>query len=165
VASWTSTRTWVRRASEGLAAVAIGTSLVMLYWADPGWSCDISTALTLAKMTPEERASFEAAGYSYETKAAAAREREIGPGDVVAFTDVYAFPSLLWNEQFSNKVVYLQSGGGDSFLSRCDTINAKWVVATTGTPEFQALRSHPDRWSEVGYMTKNQEWMAFRRVN
>jgi hypothetical protein len=164
VASWSSTRTWVRRASEGLAAICIGTSLMMLYWADPGWSVDIPTAFTLAKMSPRERASFEAAGYVYESKTAAAREEELGPGDVVAFTDTNAFPSLLWNEQFSNVVTYIQSGGGESFLSRCDTINAKWVVATAGTPEFQALKSHPTQWAEVGYMCKQQDWMAFRRV-
>jgi hypothetical protein len=115
-------------------------------------------------MSPRERASFEAAGYVYESKTAAAREEELGPGDVVAFTDTNAFPSLLWNEQFSNVVTYIQSGGGESFLSRCDTINAKWVVATAGTPEFQALKSHPTQWAEVGYMCKQQDWMAFRRV-
>jgi hypothetical protein len=164
VANWTSTRTWVRRASEGLAAVTIGTSIIMLYWADPGWSVDIGTAMTLAKMSPLERASFEAVGYAFDSKVVVAREEEIGPGDVVAFSDMNAFPSLLWNERFSNLVVYLQSGGGESFLSRCDTLNAKWVVATTGTPEYQTLKSHPTLWSEVGYMCHQQEWVAFRRV-
>jgi hypothetical protein len=165
IANWTSTRTWIRRASEGLAAVTIGTSLIMLYWADPGWSVDISTAFALAKLTPLERAAFPATGYVFDSNVAAARESEIGPGDIVAFTDINAFPSLLWNERFSNSVVYIQSGGGDSFLSRADTTNAKWVLATTGTPEFQALKSHPGRWAEVGYMCKQQEWIAFRRVN
>jgi hypothetical protein len=165
IGSWVGSRRVFRRLSEALAAVTIGSSMMALYWADPGWSVPVGSAIDLAKQSPEERASFEPVGYVYESKAVVAREAEIGPGDVVVFTDVYAFPSLLWNEHFSNQVVYLQSGGGDGFLSRVETANAKWVVAVEGTPEYNALKSHGARWNQVGYMTKNQAWMAFRRVD
>jgi hypothetical protein len=165
VAAWSGSRPWTRRVSDALAAIAIGTSMVMLYWADPGWSITIESARTLAKMTPLERASWESISYSFESKAAAAREAELGPGDVVAFTDEYSFPSLLWNEKFSNNVVYVQSGAGDSFLSRLDSAGAKWVAATPGMPDFRTLKSHPTRWQEVGLMSKGPPWTVFRRVD
>jgi hypothetical protein len=164
VAAWSGSRRWTRRASDALAAIAIGTSLVMLYWADPGWSITIDSARKLARMTPAERASWESVGYSFETKAAAAREEELGPGDVAAFTDEYSFPSLLWNEKFSNSVVYVQSGAGDSFLSRLDSVGAKWVATMSGMPDYRTLKSHPTRWQEVGFLSRVPPWIAFRRV-
>jgi hypothetical protein len=164
VAAWSGSRTWTRRASDALAAIAIATSMVMLYWAFPGWSISIDAAGKLAKMTPGERATWESIGYSFEAKAAAAREAEIGPGDIVAFTDEYTFPSLLWNEKFSNSVVYVQSGAGDSFLSRLDSVGAKWVAATPGTPDYRTLKTHSAHWQEVGLMSQSPAWTVFRRI-
>jgi hypothetical protein len=165
VAAWSGTRRWTRRASNALAAIAVGTSMIMLYWAEPGWSVTIDSAKKLWDMTPEERASWESISYSFESKAAAAREEEIGEGDVVAFTDVHTFPSLLWNERFSNSVIYIQSGMGDSFLSRVDSVGAKWIASTPGTVDYQTLKSHPTRWEEVGLMSQSPPWVVFRRVD
>jgi hypothetical protein len=165
VAAWSGTRQWARKASDALAAIAIGTSMIMAYWADPGWSVTLDAARELSRMTPEERASWESIAYSFESRAAQAREAEIGAGDVVAFTDEHTFPSLLWNEKFSNMVVYLQTGSGDGFMSRLDSINAKWVAVTPGMPDYQTIRSHPDRWQEVGLMSRDPQWVAFRRLD
>jgi hypothetical protein len=165
VAAWSGTRSWTRKASNALAAIAIGTSMIMLYWADPGWSVSIDAAMQLAKMTPEQRATWESIAYSFESKAVAAREAEIGSGDVVAFTDDHTFPSLLWNEKFSNTVIWVQSGRGESFLARVDSTGAKWIAATPGTPDYQTLNSSPDRWQQVGLMSQSPQWIVFRRVN
>jgi hypothetical protein len=164
IAAWSGTRRWTRGVSDALASVTIGTSMIMLYWADPGWSVSFDAAMKLAELTPRERASWEAVDYSFESKAAAAREAEIGEGDVVAFTDVHTFPSLLWNEAFSNSVIYIQSGMGDGFLSRVDSAGAKWIASTPGTPDYQTLKAHSERWQEVGLMSQSPPWVVFRRV-
>jgi hypothetical protein len=164
VAAWSGTRRWTRRASHALAAIAIGTSMIMLYWADPGWSISIDSAMKLAKMTAEERASFESIAYSFESKAAAAREQEIGPGDVVAFTDDHTFPSLLWNEKFSNNVVWVQSGRGEGFLARVDSVGAKWIASSPGSLDYQTLSAATDRWEQVGLMSQGPPWVVFRRL-
>jgi hypothetical protein len=165
VASWSGTRRWTRGASDMLAIITIATSMCMMYWAEPGWSVPVESAFKLMDMTPRERASWESIGYSFESKAAAAREVEIGPGDIVAFSDIHTFPSLLWNEHFSNSVIYVQSGMGDGFLSRVDSTGAKWFVSTPGTADYQTLKSHPDLWQEVGLMSQSPPWVAFRRVH
>jgi hypothetical protein len=165
VAAWSGTRRWTRGVSDALAVITVGSSIIMLYWADPGWSVSLESAEKLVHMTPEERASFESIGYSFESKAAAAREAEIGEGDVVAFTDTHSFPSLLWNEKFSNIVIYVQSGMGDGFLSRLESTGAKWVASTPGTMDYQSIKSHPTRWEEVGLMSQSPPWAVFRRID
>jgi hypothetical protein len=162
LANWSGTRPRLARMSEGLAAVAIATSLMMLYWCDPGWSVTFDQAMMLARWTPEQRAAWEAIGYSISTQAAAARDRELGPGDVAVLSDSAVFPSLLWNEKFSNRVVWVPSGG-DSFLRACDDLHAKWATGTPGSPELAALRGARDRWEEVGEMSMSPKWYAFRR--
>src|SRR5262249_47053470 len=105
--AWASGPRATRRIAEGVAAATIITGLVTVWWAKPGWGLDIAGTLDLASRPEWERATLPPAGWSIAPEVAAARERELGPGSVVVFSDDVTFPSVLWNEHYTNRLLYL----------------------------------------------------------
>ena len=114
-------------------------------------------------MGPTSRAAFGWQWHTVPSETAAARERELGKGDVVIFTDEYTFPSVLWNERYSNRVVYVPFRNENEFFRSASELNAKWITAISGTREYEALHGRPNDWEEVGVMSITRSWMAFRR--
>jgi hypothetical protein len=163
IAVWAGGRPGMRLFDEGASAIMIMTSIMMLYWSDPGWGLNYDQGKELAGMTAKERACYAWAWHTVTGPGAEARERELGPGDVVVFTDNNTFPSILWNERYSNRVVYVPFRDPEDFLRRVAEKNAKWVVSWPGTGEIEALRSRPNDWEEVGVLARTQNWTAYRR--
>jgi hypothetical protein len=163
VAAWAAARLRTQLLGEGAAAVTIVSGIMMLAWADPGWSLTYRQATDLAEMPAPERATYNWLWHTVPTATAVARERELGPNDVVIFTDQYTFPSILWNERYSNRVVYVPFNSTEDFLARAAAVNAKWATAPAGTPEFQALHDASKDWEEVGQISITRAWTAFRR--
>lgn len=163
-AAWGASRSRLRRFGEGALGAAIVVSLMFLWWADPGLG-GLSHALVAgaAQLPPDQRATYDWPMYPVPTKTALAREHELRKGVVVAFTDTNTFPSLLWNDHFSNLVVYVPFEGPEAFDRRLVEVNAHWAVAVPGTAEFAALRAASDKWEEIGLMTSTEAWTAFRR--
>jgi hypothetical protein len=154
------------RLGDAVASVTILTSLASLWWAQPGWGFDISSALEFAKLAPERRAVHAAAEWSIDDPAAEARERELGPGAVVAFTDDVVFTGELWNEHYSNRLEYVPGDLGDQgALDRLEQIHARWFTVGPQSTLYGAIRAHPERWQEVGRVARTlNPPIAFRRV-
>jgi hypothetical protein len=164
-ACWGAARKGFERVAEALVGFAIVTSLMMLIWAEPRWSVTFAQALQLARLPAEERAATSLIYWTIAPDVARARDRELGEGDVVAMTDEYRFPSLLWNERMSNAIVYVPSSNGDDLLRGLEQVKAKWVTVQIKSGRYQALKAHPERWQEIGKANANEPpIMAFRRV-
>jgi hypothetical protein len=158
------TGAWVR-VREGVTATVIVTSLLLFYWAGPGWGMGWSTVKALWHLSPHERAGMHVMEYLPEAKVVAARETELGRGDVVAWSEGILFPGELWNERYANKVVWIPSSlGTEKMLARADEIGAKWYVVSGYSAENSVLKSRPG-WQEIGQLsTTAPAMMAYRRV-
>ena len=154
------------RLGDGVASVAIITSLASLWWAQPGWGFDIPSALEFANLPPARRATHAAAEWSIDDPVAEARERELGPGAVVAFTDDVVFPGHLWNEHYSNRLVYVPGElGAQGALDRLEQIHARWFTVGPQSELYATIRAHPERWQEIGRACRTlNPPIAFRRV-
>jgi hypothetical protein len=115
----------------------------------PAWDVPIATALELARLAPEERVHAQVSQNLLPAHASRRREERIGPGDVVAFDERISFLGNLWNEQMSNRVVFVPCAGRESWAERVEALGAAWAVAGRGGPCEQALRSREGRWREI----------------
>jgi hypothetical protein len=150
---------------EAFTSIAIMTSLMMLWWAEPGWITHFSTALYLAHQSPNERAAFHSAEYGMARETALARDAELGRGDIAAYAATVLFPGLLWNETFSNRIQYFPPGADAADLvDRVEASGAKWLAVGSGSAEWQILTTRTARWQEVGVAsTTGPPSIAYRR--
>jgi hypothetical protein len=163
-AAWGVSRSSTRRFGEGVLGAALLISIMMLWWAEPGLAgTSYDKVMGAAKLSVAGRAAYDWPMYAVPTRTAQARERELGPGTVVAFADTGPFPSVLWNDHFSNRLVYVPFTDPAAYRRSLIEAGAKWAVAVPGTGEHAALRAATDEWEEVGLMTTTDSWTAFRR--
>jgi hypothetical protein len=156
---------WLR-VREGVLGAVVFISWVLMYWATPGWNISWATTKDLMRMTTLERACAHVQDFLPEPKTAKAREEEIKQGDVVVFGDGNLFPALLWNEHYSNRVVWIPSSlGPEAMLARAEQLHAKWFVASSYSAELRVLKAPGSRWQEVGQLsTTSPAMLAFRRL-
>ncbi|HEV3194407.1 MAG TPA: hypothetical protein VGY54_28115 [Polyangiaceae bacterium] len=166
VIGWATGYARAPRLGDGVASFTIIASLVSLWWAQPGWGMDIQTALEFAKLPADRRAAHAPAEWAIDDPVAEARERELGPGAVLAFTDDVAFPGQLWNENYSNRLEYVPTElGPQGALERLEQIHARWFTVGPQSALYSTIRAHPERWQEVGRATRTlNPPIAFRRV-
>ena len=151
---------------EAFTSIVIMTSLMMLWWAEPGWITHVPTAIYLAHQTPAERAAFHSADYTMARETALARDTELGRGDLTAYANTCSFPGLLWNESFSNRIQFFPPNPDpDEFIDGVERSGAKWVAVGAGSPEWQTLTNRTTKWQLVGYAsTTGPPSVAFRRT-
>jgi hypothetical protein len=151
------------RLADGVCSVAIVCFLINLDWAHPGWGVDWRGALAYAQESRLERAGSPPSSWSISAPVGVARERELKAGDVVAYTDEVAFPGELWNETYSNVLVYVPEAEPPEFLDRLASSRAKWVEAAPGTSAFRALEESPE-WREIGLASRNPPSSMFENA-
>lgn len=165
--AWLSSRFGRRHAlGLGAASCALLTNIAMWSWSDPGWGpkgivAGPSDVLALFAKPARDRAGMSPV---HDPDMVRARDRELGPGDLVVWTASCVFPSLLWNERFSNVLVFRPDTvpPGD-LLDEAERMNAKWIVVTGATAD--AARSRSDRWQRVGLTHRNHSPSdIFRRI-
>jgi hypothetical protein len=162
--AWLGGRPRWHRFGEGAVAAAIALSIMAMTW--PGFFMGVSDA-TLGRLLhsgPATRATIPTMGWGMPEAVMAARERELGDGDLLVFTDDVNFPALLWNERFSNRIEYVPFTDAAGFLAKLDALHAKWVVVRPGYPSSNAVLSKPAAWAEVGDATLGYVTKAYRRV-
>jgi hypothetical protein len=163
-AVWTTAASGLRIFRDGALGAALIASIILLTWADPRWGIPVGDVISLARKPAGERAVYHWLMYTVPMETGRARETELGRGDVVTFTDNYTFPSILWNERFTNRVVYVPYGGdGDAFLGRLRSVNAKWTTTLAGSSEYAVLTAASSEWEKVGLISITSNWTAFRR--
>jgi hypothetical protein len=160
---WLSQQLRARGLSTMLASAALVTHLLVAYWSKPGWQYDTPAITQMLKSSARERA---ATSLLLVKSTALARDRELGPGDQVVWSDDLPFPSLLWNETFSNRLVYGPSLDANAYLDRAERIGAKWVVVGVGSLAAQRIIERSDRWQLVGgvHAHSQQPCYAYRRL-
>ena len=87
-----------------------------------------------------------------------AREKELKAGDVFAF-DYIDYYALIWNNDYSNKALWLQSTDP---LGEAERANAKWVYTRGGTTLFTQLSGNT-RWELIGPLESESQGSVWRR--
>ncbi len=161
---WVLGRPRLRPLGHGVIGALIVTNLISLVWAKPGWEVPFDRARALAQMDPGERAAQKMNKVMGNPETIRALDREMGPGDVIAFTNDFGFPAVLWNEDFENRLVYVpMDRGSDAWLEALDAAHVRWVVVRQSRPEYEDLLRHPLLWQRVGNTSDVN--VAFRRTS
>jgi hypothetical protein len=162
--AWLTGRPGRERLGESAAAAVLLMSIMMFWWTPPPrWWFTPSQLVTLAKASPVEREVDRDLGAPTVRGPGLARERELGPGTLLVFSDRYSgYPSIFWNREFSNRILYLRMG--PDFLARAARAGATWIFVLEPGIQAQA-RAPGSGWEEVGPLNGiNGGGLAFRRV-
>lgn len=172
LALWVLAAAWLgtarrRLLAEGLVGALVLGGLVTLYWSEPAWDVPRSRLRQLRALSADERAVAQDGIFTLmPTETARARERELGPGDLLVFSR-HPFVGLLWNERFSNRVELidpLRHRGAD-WVEEAVARGAEWAVVEGRSSLAMLLRESP-AWDEVGPADGSREpTVAFRRTS
>ena len=135
---------------EGAAAAAAVASVLAFLWVKPRWWWLPSELIKLAAVPYPAREATPAASISTDidrhsgsaitTDVGVDREK-LKPGEITAYGDNVQFPALLWNNTFSNKVVYVH--GGTGYFDRVNAMGARWVYCRNGIPSAPSSPPRP----------------------
>lgn len=165
VAWFTRRSAWQRLEEPAVAAVLI-TSLMMFWWTpEPSYYTSPRRLAALMKASPLEREVDRDLGAPTIKEVGLAREKELKAGTLLVFNDHYAgYPSLFWNEHFSNRVKYIRASGS-AFLDRAAKEGATWVFLAATDPTLSTARAPGSGWQEIGELNPWIPGFAFRRVS
>ena len=168
--AWLVSRWRTTRLSDDTALVASVGSLIMMSWAPTKhefvylypaaqvWQW-LKTPYPLRELqdigTPENPKLLVS---PVNTATGLARERELKAGAVIGF-DYIDYMSLLWNNDYSNKVVWL---GGNDPLAEAEQAGAVWIYTRGGTPLFSQIYANP-RWELIGPLESESQGSVYRR--
>ena len=133
LAAWFTARpAWEHLAEPAVSAVIL-MSLMMIWWMPaPSVFFTPERLLALAHASPLQRELDKDLGAPTLLAPGLAREKELKPGTLLVFNEHYsAYPSLFWNETFSNRIQYIK--GGPGFLDRAARAGATWISSARKT--------------------------------
>jgi hypothetical protein len=165
LAAWfTHRRSWAALEEPAVSAILV-TSLMMFWWApEPRYYLSPERLVQLAHASPLARELDQNLGSPTVTASAFAREKELGPGTLMVFDEHYSgYPSLFWNNTYSNRIQYLR--GGPDFLKRAREAGATWINLSPQDPNLAVARQPGSGWQEVGQLNLYVASYAFRRVD
>jgi hypothetical protein len=171
--AWLAGRRFFRGAGEGIAGALAAMSLVSFFWMTPRTWLWGSEATAFAKI-PYPRREFTPAssisptleiwnGSPVTTDVGLAREKELGPGKVLAFSEDFgAYMALFWNNTFSNMALYIPPG--PDYLDRLWKSPATWAYCATGDLSCSSLFRPGSGWELVGRLDVENHGSVFRRA-
>lgn len=155
----------LRRGGRDLALIAFTMQLsaaIMTYWADSipsrAWVLSWKQMAQLVRTPSPLREVSKVSSAVYESTGLA-RERELGPGDVVGYDESILLPGFLWNNAFSNRCIWLDDRYDP--LGQAERLGAKWVATGKGTLLARQVAAAPERWELVGSYNGGPD--AYRR--
>jgi hypothetical protein len=151
------------RFHEGAVAAALVLTIVPMIWTGWFFGMDFKGVSTLLRSSARARATQNVADFQMPPETARAREGELGPGELVVFTQEMAFPGVLWNHRMSNRVEYVEFTAAPPFLAEIEGRHPKWMVVGAKSPAYAALAAQPAAWEYVGVACKQDQTVAFRR--
>ena len=171
--SWAGGRPRFERLAEGAVATAIIGAIIAFCWTTPRWWYTPSELVKLARVPYPDREVTPSAMISPTLGLASAsgipfelgtiREKTLGAGATLAFDDIDgSFIALFWNNNYSNRVVYVPSGPG--YLERVEQARAIWLYCNYGDPVYAELRKPDSGWIELGPLNIERWGVIFRRA-
>ena len=162
--AWLTRRAAWERLGDAALAIVVVTSLMMFWWQpEPRWYFTPERLEALARAPALNREVDRELGAPTSLVAGLAREKELGRGKLLVFDEQYCgFPSLFWNNTYSNRVQFMR--GGPTFLARAAEAGATWVFLSASDSSLSAARAPGSGWQEVGDLNPINLGYAFRRV-
>lgn len=153
-----------KRLREGVLVAGIALSIVPLYWTR-GWyfGMNVDHISELLRRPASDRESMNGEDWDIPERVAKLRERELGPGDRVAFTQEILTPGTLWNFRFSNVVSMVAFENSTQFSAALAAFDPKWVVVADKGAARHALDQRAGTWEYVGPATTIDDGAIFRR--
>jgi hypothetical protein len=148
---------------EGAIASTLIMTIVPMFWTDWLFGVDLPGIFALARRSPAERATMHFAPFQMPPEVARARERDLGPGDLLVFTQEMAFPGVLWNHSMSNRVEFVAFKTAEGFVAELEQRRPKWVVVGGNSEARTLLARRPTEWELVGLACRQDGTMAFRK--
>jgi hypothetical protein len=151
------------RFHEGAVASTLLLTMIPMVWTGWFFGTDVKGLSTLLRTSAKDRTTLHFQDFQMPSETARARERELGPGDLVIFTQEMAFPGVLWNQKMSNRVEYLEAKGAPTFLAEIESRHPKWIVVGAASAARSAIVTQTATWEYVGPACKQDQTVAFRR--
>lgn len=139
-----------QRLEEGVLGAMLVLNALTILWAVPAWDVTVAEALELSRMSLEERNLADTSHCLLPADTRRRRDQDLQAGDVAIFTDEIGFVGNLWNDDFSNRVLYVPYESRDRFLERLDEANAEWAYVRSDSSEASILRNATTRWQPLG---------------
>ncbi|MBN8611701.1 MAG: hypothetical protein J0L92_13995 [Deltaproteobacteria bacterium] len=139
-----------QRLEEGVLGAMLVLNALTLLWAVPAWDVTVREALELSRMSLAERNLADTSHCLLPSDTRRRRDLDLQAGDVAIFTDDIGFVGNLWNDDFSNRVLYVPYESRAQFLARLDEVHAEWAYVRSDSTEAGVLRSATDRWQPLG---------------
>jgi hypothetical protein len=151
------------RFHEGAVVGALLLTLVPMVWTDWFFGLSRSDITALRHASAAERATMNTQAFQMPRDVARARERDLGPGDLVVYTQETSFLGALWNHAMSNRVAYVEYRSPAAFLAEIDRLDPRWVVVGDKSPARVALEGRSGAWELVGAAVQQDRTVAYRR--
>ena len=147
------------RLREGLLGAMVVLSIVPLFWMN---DANVTTLEEEGERLTHPFATRAFSPHPSFDLLEREKEEQLGPGDEAVFSEGVAFPGLLWNFEFSNRVDYVEFTTPEAFLAKLAELDAKWVCVGDKSAARRALDRSPT-WTLVGRTNPGLSELAYRR--
>jgi hypothetical protein len=171
--AWVAGRRGFGALGQGVAGALTVLGMVSFFWITPRTWLWWSEAVAFAEIPFPER-EFTAAseisptlppwnGSPVTKVAGLAREKELAPGAIVAIPGNYGmYLALFWNNEFSNRVVCIQSK--DDFIAEATKTTAMWAYCSNADPTCNPLSAAVLGWEAIGPLDIEHRGTVYRRT-
>jgi hypothetical protein len=172
--AWLVGRPALRGLGEGIAGALTAMTIVSFFWMTPRTWLWPSEAAAFARIPYPSREFTPASTISPKLEkwnaspvtldVGLAREKELGPGSVLAFSEDFGvYMALFWNNTYSNRAVYIAPG--PDYLERLRNSDATWAYCASGDPACSSLGQPNSGWELVGRLDVENRGSVYRRAH
>jgi len=171
--AWAAGRRGFEALGQGIAGGLTAMAFASFFWMSPRNWLTPSETLAFAKLPFPLREVTPASdinptmpgqnGSPVTTVAGLAREKELAPGAIVAIPANYGiYMSLFWNNEFSNRVVYVPDA--EDWLGELAKTDAIWTYCAMGDRICRLLTAPDSGWELIGPLDIERHGTVFRRT-
>jgi hypothetical protein len=172
ILAWAGSRAKWERFGEALASTVALGSFIGFFWITPRTWLTPTEILEYRKIPYPEREVTLASkinpaldvrrGSPTNTEVGLKREK-LAPGSIVVHDHGYGnFVCLMWNNEYSNKVIYMPYS--PSFVTQAEEMGAMWIYAQYSDALYRDLTKKDSNWTEIGTLNVEHWGAVFRRT-
>jgi hypothetical protein len=172
ILAWAGSRAKWERFGEALASTVALGSFIGFFWITPRSWLTPTEILAYRRIPYPEREFTPASKISsgLDVRRGSPTNTEIGlkreklaPGSIVVHDQGYGnFVSLMWNNEYSNRVLYMPYSA--SFVAQAEEMGAMWIYAQYSDPLYRDLTKKDSDWTEIGPLNLEHWGAMFRRT-